>query len=639
MGRDPNADGPRATRPIDPRNWPLFYHTARNMQYAQLAGVAERKARHAVIPRIPIDFDARYERRIPQTLRIDRSAIRQNLEHVRSALSDPERRRLRDGARRATRGVLTYMNTPLDIATGADLDWEDPRLNEIPVFWRLKLQGLDFLRLAYLGYSSPSACPTGLIDRLNRWLRDWDEKTEIGTSNYLRRNWIPHSVSLRLINLSRYLAWHDGLATETRERVARIAFKNGLFLANHVEYDVGGNHLIENAGGLILAGTLFDGHDVGWLAEGRSILESTTDQFLADGGHFERSPMYHIQCLTRYLTAHDLAAAKGLERSAPIERTVSQATAYLRSLRPPDSRTPLLNDAVFDETLSLDSCLAYAEAAGVEAPAEEARTRTGSSDLDESGYFWLGTDENVLLVDGGEVGPPHIPAHSHNDLLSYLLWIDGEQIVTDTGTYEYAPTARRHHSRSAAAHNTVQVDESEPIDIGGQYFMGRRVSPDVRSYADGGIAVFEGKYRKAGLFAASYTCRRRLLHRDPWWLCYDRVAADSRSNVRSRIHFHPEVRLAERDGGLVATKRDSAATLWLYLLNGSNLRLTESPYFPRFGEVVDRPAATVKSTGRDVTLAYLLTREPLSDVGLEASGDRTTLRVDGDRLPLPETRV
>ena len=53
-------------------------------------------------------------------------------------------------------------------------------------------------------------------------------------------------------------------------------------------------------------------------------------------------------------------------------------------------------------------------------------------------------------------------AHNHNDKLGIELYIDGQAILTDPGSYVYTPLkALRDQFRSVAAHNTIQVDGLE----------------------------------------------------------------------------------------------------------------------------------------------------------------------------------
>jgi uncharacterized heparinase superfamily protein len=53
-------------------------------------------------------------------------------------------------------------------------------------------------------------------------------------------------------------------------------------------------------------------------------------------------------------------------------------------------------------------------------------------------------------------------SHSHNDVLSFEYWWGGQAWIVDPGTYVYLPDPQaRNWFRSAEAHNTVRVDNSE----------------------------------------------------------------------------------------------------------------------------------------------------------------------------------
>ncbi len=77
--------------------------------------------------------------------------------------------------------------------------------------------------------------------------------------------------------------WLDSLAVQVR------------FLRKRLEVHLLGNHLFANAKALVFAGLYFSGDEAEeWLQKGLSILErEVPEQVLGDGGHFERSPMYH----------------------------------------------------------------------------------------------------------------------------------------------------------------------------------------------------------------------------------------------------------------------------------------------------------------------------------------------------------
>ena len=86
------------------------------------------------------------------------------------------------------------------------------------------------------------------------------------------------------------------------------------------------------------------------------------------------------------------------------------------------------------------------------------------------GFYILRSDRAHVFVDCGEVGMHGRGGHGHNDILSFELWLDGMNLVTDCGAYLYTASREwRNHFRSTAFHNVVQVDGEE---------LNRFISPD-----------------------------------------------------------------------------------------------------------------------------------------------------------------
>jgi uncharacterized heparinase superfamily protein len=113
------------------------------------------------------------------------------------------------------------------------------------------------------------------------------------------------------------------------------------------------------------------------------------------------------------------------------------------------------------------------------------------------------------VIDCGEVGMRGRGGHGHNDILSFELFLNGINAVSDCGAYLYTASREwRNRFRSTAFHNSPQVDDEElnrfvsedalwqlhddahPIDvqweqrINGDYFRGghdgyRRLTPPV----------------------------------------------------------------------------------------------------------------------------------------------------------------
>jgi uncharacterized heparinase superfamily protein len=550
---------------------------------------------------------------------------------------------------------VSFLNRTLDIASGDRVDWYADSLDGVPRLWRLKLYAFEPLEWALLGYEREDNASDPILDTFEGWVRDWTETVDIGGPNYLRRAWAPYAVSLRLLNWSRYLSCRqrEGGADSFDATLARELYKNASFLANHVERDVGGNHLIENGAGLVAAGVLFGDAGRPWVDLGVSVLEDAAEtQFLDDGCHFERSPMYHVQTVTRYLTVRDLLGRA--DRSVPdaIEETATNGVAYLEYVRPPDGDLPLLNDSVHGQTLQLEACLDYARATGI-TPDEggqsgevTSRQPDGTRTERSAGYGWLDAECGRMLVDGGPVGPPHLPGHAHSDLLSYLLWIDETPVVTDTGTFDYEGGERRQLARGVRGHNTVQVDDTEPIELGGRFLMGPRPTPTVR-WEYGDVDFFEGSYRTRPFHGSGYHHHRSIAVGDRWWFVWDRVSPHEGERVRSRVHLHPDVDVSRRRGRAhltFGTDEEENGDAWIHPLGNGRLTVEEGPYFPEFGVAVDRRTVSIETSSdpsTPTTIGYLVTVDDVTSPTVEqdSRGRAIRLTVRDDDYALPRSTV
>jgi len=91
--------------------------------------------------------------------------------------------------------------------------------------------------------------------------------------------WHPYPTSLRIAS------WCDALMRLGDDPEIRASLHaQARFLARHLEYDVRGNHLLENARALVRAGAVLN--DPALLARGVRVLrDEVPEQILPDGGH------------------------------------------------------------------------------------------------------------------------------------------------------------------------------------------------------------------------------------------------------------------------------------------------------------------------------------------------------------------
>ena len=109
------------------------------------------------------------------------------------------------------------------------------------------------------------------------------------------KGWDPYPTSLRLTNWIKWSLSGHCLSSEAKQSL----FIQTRWLARRLEWHLLGNHLFVNAKALVFSGLFFAGPEAQkWLTKGIKILsKEIPEQILPDGGHFERSPMYHALAL------------------------------------------------------------------------------------------------------------------------------------------------------------------------------------------------------------------------------------------------------------------------------------------------------------------------------------------------------
>ena len=237
-----------------------------------------------------------------------------------------------------------------------------------------------------------------------------------------------------------------------------------------------GNHLLENGLGLACAGAVTQGVEADlWWGAGRRLLDwQIPQQFLPDGGHFERSATYHLALCAGLCETIELASAAG--RSVPTvwRDAARRALGWAQAVRAPDGTYPLFNDASLDAGPIIDQVLALARGCGLDPP-EDALVATGTLRvLPDTGWLICTSPSAWLCLDAGLDGAPYQGGHVHADALTFELWVQGERAVVDYGVSSYGRDAARAETRSTRVHNTVTVAGEDSSEVWAAFRVGRR---------------------------------------------------------------------------------------------------------------------------------------------------------------------
>ena len=81
----------------------------------------------------------------------------------------------------------------------------------------------------------------------------------------------------------------------------------------------------------------------------------------------------------------------------------------------------------------------------------------------ESGWFRLDYDNITIFWHVEPAGTPLFPSHGHCDTGSFVMFIEGEQLLIDPGRFSYIDNNEGTYGITATAHNQVTIDGYDPF--------------------------------------------------------------------------------------------------------------------------------------------------------------------------------
>ena len=507
--------------------------------------------------------------------------------------------------------TFRFLNREARVPSAAD--WNDPRAEPL---WLYNLHYFDDLCAA--GAEARCAWHESLIAR-------WIAENPVGRGV----GWDAYPLSLRVVN---WIKWElvagaiNPLPAGTAARAGRSLSAPSIqslavqvrHLVPRLEWHLLGNHLFANAKALVFAGCFFDGPEARqWLAKGARILATQlSEQVLADGGHFERSPMYHAIVLEDLLDLINLARRyPGVMAEEFVDGLQAAAIKMLRwagVMTHPDGGIAFFNDAALGVAASFIDLTRYGQRLGLAPGTNGWESSSGLTRLAESGYIRIQRGNTVLIFDAAPVGPDYLPGHAHADTLSFELSHGVQRVICNSGTSRYGRGAMRQWERSTAAHNTVAIDGRDSSEVWDGFRVARRAYPrqlncseaadTMRvSCAHDGYARLSGKpwHRRTIEIAAD---------RVQW---RDEIGGAGEHRAVGRIPLHPDV----------VARRHGAAGWRLVLPMGVDLELAvdgqgvtlneEMGWFsPEFGLTLERKVLVWAVSGMP-PLSIMVTLAPI----------------------------
>lgn len=485
-------------------------------------------------------------------------------------------------------GPMTYRFLSVERQVRTASDWDRPSDDKL---WRYNLHYFDDLDAR--DASARVAWHRALIER---WVRENPPVQGTG--------WEPYPVSLRLVNWCKWCLTGNDLAPEALHSMAVQA----RFLAQRLEIHLLGNHLLANLKALLFAGAFFGGEEADrWRRVAQTRLRSELrEQILADGGHFERSPMYHAIMLEDVLDLMQLDAVFPWLLQAELVECLRlkarEMLDWLRVMTHPDAQISLFNDSAFEIAPTLAVLQRYAAHLGVSPAGSDG---IGTTLLEHSGYARLASSRLVLLADVGEIGPAYLPGHAHADTLSFELSIDKHRWVVDSGTSRYDVSTERLFQRSTRAHNTVEVAGLDSSEVWSSFRVARRALPrDVRVWRSGAALWLTGAHD------GYLRLPKPVLHRRTFQLEENalRIRDEIEGKVNpavARFHLHPSVD-ARIVGSDAVELRAFGTLVNVRFFGAARIERQPATWHPRFGVSEPNQVLAVSFAGSSLETQFRL---------------------------------
>ncbi len=349
--------------------------------------------------------------------------------------------------------------------------------------------------------------------------------------------------------------------------------------ARHISINInqarmqGNNHALSEALALWTTGLLFPEFPESdkWLAYGRKALtDEASWQIYDDGSYVQNSVTYHRVMMDDLLWSIRLGEINDNPLPDRIYDRFARATNWLIEMTDPDTGLAP-NYGANDGALVLPlSCCDYRDFRPVLQAANYVLHRKRCL---EAGPW----DEKMLLLCGaeslqGETAKPDRLAsfaaedggyyilrgenswamtrcHSYRhrpcqaDMLHVDLWIAGQNILRDAGSYSYnCPEPWRSYFNSTAAHNTVQIDGQNQMIKGPQFlWFNWTTASHERSCSidDGRAGCFVGKHEGYSRLPGSPAHKRSIYRIDNLYVIIDEILGVGEHDVALRWRLAP----------------------------------------------------------------------------------------------------
>jgi len=427
------------------------------------------------------------------------------------------------------------------------------------------------------------------IDLVKLWINDNNDLNSIG--------WQPYPCSIRIVNWVKLFLQID--SDKLNPIFLSSLLKQTYFLSDNIEFHIQGNHLIANAKALIFSGYYFNDNSI--LNKGLDLLKDEIDiQFLADGGHFERSPMYHsimINDMIEIIELYNINSSKFDEKyknlKNELKKIVKKGIEWLEIMTHGDKKPSFFGDSCENTSIPVSDLINYANYMNIEIDClSDLYNFPKMYNLKNTNYSIINNPDNYkIILNSGSPGPLFQPGHSHADSLSCEISIYNKRFLVNSGTSTYNNSTQRLFQRSTKAHNTLIYKNKNSSDVWDSFRIGKKAKVFNRKFiCDGSELKISATHNGYSNFLNKINHSREIVTFENTITITDRIKVINKIFVF--WYFHPNVKLIKTNrNAILCNHYDNLINIEF---SNANFSVIESLWFRSHGEEIKSSALVLE---------------------------------------------
>jgi len=492
-----------------------------------------------------------------------------------------------------------------------------PKNKDIKIIWEInRLQFLPQMAISFLKTKDHE-----LLKKIEKIIKEWNTKNpyDIGINWYSNLEVAIRSISLLLT----YILLYDYIKSK---EIEELLYKHGFHVYKDIGYTqncIPNNHLIGEATSLYLLGNIINTkRSKRWISKSKKILLEYSN-FLRDDGTFkEASLSYHRFVLQMYMLVY-LFSNKFKDKFIQniFENKLKSAVEFFKSIEKTDRTYPQFGDwddgvyykfdpyKVTDFHQFVDTLSYFFTKNNPTIDNKILESIFGKIDIHnnlnpknyhvfEQGKYGIYKNDRIYLF----INNQEQLFHSHSDGLSVELCINGKDILTDSGTYNYnLDKSLRSYFRSTRAHNTVFLGLDQSTQIGSFRWIDQ---PKTTLRKLDEIVGFEGiiQYKDKSFH------KRKVIIESKEIIIEDEVHSN-KHYIEINFHFSSKRQIEFTKNGMV--RIDNEITMNITSPNNFETKIEDSFYSPSYNKIEKRKNLKVISKNENQNFTTTITFKEL----------------------------